>query len=175
MTSANHATAYVWSSLPVAAEGMSPIWFVPRGRPGLTSPRAFDGLGLRGNDSAPVIAQDVVVPETHRLGEAGSGLQMMLEKAMPLFNMLLELYTAGLNEEVFDALILLTAGSWQPDALRAGWERMQTLQQDMDQGRQRHLVRLGFNEAEAAALSALHTRNFMQGVTKRCASHRNSI
>jgi hypothetical protein len=70
-------------------------------------------------------------------------------------------YTAGLNEEVFDALILLAAGSWQPDALRTGWERVQKLQHDMDDGRQKRLVRLGFDEAESAALSALHTRNFM--------------
>jgi hypothetical protein len=31
----------------------------------------------------------------------------------------------------------------------------------MDQGRQRRLVRLGLPADEAAALSALHTRNFM--------------
>jgi hypothetical protein len=31
----------------------------------------------------------------------------------------------------------------------------------MDQGRQRRLVRLGFSDVDAAALSALHTRNFM--------------
>lgn len=70
-------------------------------------------------------------------------------------------HTAGLNEEVFDALLLLAAGSYRHDALRVGWERVQKLQRDMDEGRQRRLVRLGFNPAEAAALSALHTRNFM--------------
>ena len=88
VTSANNATAYVWSSLPVAAEGMSTIWFVPQDSPGLSSPRAFDGLGLRGNDSTPVIAQDVVVPAANRLGEDGAGLQIMLDQAMPIFNML---------------------------------------------------------------------------------------
>jgi hypothetical protein len=31
----------------------------------------------------------------------------------------------------------------------------------MDEGRRRRLVRLGFGEAEAAELSALHTRNLM--------------
>ena len=39
--------------------------------------------------------------------------------------------------------------------------RVQRLQEEMDEGRQRRLVRLGFPPAEAAALSALHTRNFM--------------
>jgi alkylation response protein AidB-like acyl-CoA dehydrogenase len=88
VTSANHATAYVWSSTPVAAEGMSTLWWVPRDSPGLSSPRAFDGLGLRGNDSTPVMAQDVVVPEANRLGADGAGLQIMLEQVMPVFNML---------------------------------------------------------------------------------------
>ncbi|MEA2844043.1 MAG: hypothetical protein QOJ69_1714 [Actinomycetota bacterium] len=69
--------------------------------------------------------------------------------------------TAGLNDEVFDALVLLAAGSWEPAAVEAGYRRVQRLEADMDEGRQRRLVRLGFPPAEAAALSALHTRNFM--------------
>jgi hypothetical protein len=69
--------------------------------------------------------------------------------------------TAGLNQEVFDALVVLAAGSWAPAALAEGHRRVQRLQADMDEGRQRRLVRLGFPAAEAAALSALHTRNFM--------------
>ena len=69
--------------------------------------------------------------------------------------------TAGLNDEVFDALVVLAAGSWEPSALAEGHRRVQLLQADMDEGRQRRLVRLGFPPAEAAALSALHTRNFM--------------
>lgn len=70
-------------------------------------------------------------------------------------------HTAGLNAEVFDALVILAAGTWSPDAIRTGWERVQALQQDMDQGRKKRLVKLGFDAREAAALSALHTRNFM--------------
>ena len=69
--------------------------------------------------------------------------------------------TAGLNEEVFDALVVLAAGSWTPSAVAEGHRRVQRLQAEMDEGRQRRLVRLGFPLAEAAALSALHTRNFM--------------
>jgi hypothetical protein len=36
-----------------------------------------------------------------------------------------------------------------------------SLVEDMDSGRRQRLVRLGFDPAQAAALSALHTRNFM--------------
>jgi TusA-related sulfurtransferase len=69
--------------------------------------------------------------------------------------------TAGLNDEVFDSLVVLAAGSWEPAALAEGHRRVQQLQAEMDEGRQRRLVRLGFPPEEAAALSALHTRNFM--------------
>jgi alkylation response protein AidB-like acyl-CoA dehydrogenase len=111
VTSANHATAYIWSSTPVAADGMSTIWWVPRDSPGLTSPRAFDGLGLRGNDSTPVIADDVVVPEANRLGEDGSGLQIMLEKALPVFNLLASACGVGFMEAATAATCAHVAGT----------------------------------------------------------------
>ncbi|MEO5839849.1 MAG: hypothetical protein ABIQ73_15875 [Acidimicrobiales bacterium] len=69
--------------------------------------------------------------------------------------------TSGLNDEVYDALVLLAAGSLDPTAIATGWHRVQALQDDMDIGRRRRLARLGFAPAEAEALSALHTRNFM--------------
>ncbi len=69
--------------------------------------------------------------------------------------------TTGLNEEVFDALILLAAGAWRPDAIAAGFARVQALKAEMAAGRRRRLARLGFTEEAAAALSELHTRNFM--------------
>jgi len=70
-------------------------------------------------------------------------------------------HTAGLNDEVFDALLLMAAGSWEHEALRLGSRRVLQLIHDMDEGRRKRLVRLGFPDAEAAELSALHTRNFM--------------
>ena len=70
-------------------------------------------------------------------------------------------HTVGLNAEVFDALILLSAGSWEHDALRQGSERVGNLLRDMDEARQNQLKRLGFDNNEATELSAMHTRNFM--------------
>lgn len=69
--------------------------------------------------------------------------------------------TAGLNAEVFDALVLLAAGAWSPAALRRGHAAVVELVREMDSGRRQRLVRLGFEPAQAAELSALHTRNFM--------------
>jgi hypothetical protein len=70
-------------------------------------------------------------------------------------------HTAGLNEAVYDALVVLAAGAWAPDAIASGVARVRTLEGEMDEGRTRRLVRLGFDADEAAELSALHTRNFM--------------
>ncbi|MEV6375237.1 ferritin-like domain-containing protein [Micromonospora musae] len=69
--------------------------------------------------------------------------------------------TAGLNKQVFDALVVLAAGSWTPTAINHGWQEVLRLQQAMDEGRRRRLEYIGFPADEAAALSALHTRNFM--------------
>ncbi len=70
-------------------------------------------------------------------------------------------HTSGLNEEVFDALVLLAAGAWEPAAIRRGWLAVGELVRDMDEGRRKRLLKLGFDDERAAALSALHTRNFM--------------
>lgn len=70
-------------------------------------------------------------------------------------------HTSGLNEEVFDALVLVAAGGWAPEALARGWDAVVALHEEMDLGRQVRLRRLGFSEAEAVRLSSLHTRNFM--------------
>lgn len=69
--------------------------------------------------------------------------------------------TAGLNEEVFDALVLLAAGGWEPDAIAAGFEKVQTLKREMAADRTSRLVKLGFDPGDAVTLSDLHTRNFM--------------
>ncbi|USX22316.1 ferritin-like domain-containing protein [Oxalobacteraceae bacterium OTU3REALA1] len=69
--------------------------------------------------------------------------------------------TSGLNEEVFDALILLAAGELTVPAIAAGYLKVQQLMRDMAEGRQARLERLGFSKDAAHHLSSLHTRNFM--------------
>ncbi len=69
--------------------------------------------------------------------------------------------TSGLSDDVFDALVVMAAGSWRPAAIARGYELVAGLERDMAEGRERRLLRLGFPPSEAAALSALHTRNFM--------------
>jgi hypothetical protein len=69
--------------------------------------------------------------------------------------------TEGLNQEVFDALVLLAAGDLSPVALRRGHAATLQLTLDMTTGRRARLLHLGFTPTEAQRLSELHTRNFM--------------
>lgn len=98
ITSAHHATAYVWSSRPLAAEGASTLWLVPRETAGIRLGDAFDGLGLRGNDSVPAVAEHAIVRASDMLGEDGKGLAAMLEIVLPLFNVLNAACSVGLME-----------------------------------------------------------------------------
>jgi hypothetical protein len=70
-------------------------------------------------------------------------------------------HTAGLNAEVFEALVLLAAGSWDCSAISKGHDAISGLVQQMHNSRRKRLTKLGFNGAEAEEMSALHTRNFM--------------
>ncbi len=70
-------------------------------------------------------------------------------------------HTAGLNEEVFDALVLMAAGGWGPDSIAAGFEKVQALKREMAADRTSRLIKLGFDPDSATNLSELHTRNFM--------------
>jgi alkylation response protein AidB-like acyl-CoA dehydrogenase len=97
-TSAHHADSYVWSTKPVAGNGLSTLWLVPRTTNGVRVGDAFDGLGLRGNDSSPVLAESAQLPVTARLGNDGDGFEQMLGVVLPWFNVLAAAVSCGLME-----------------------------------------------------------------------------
>lgn len=98
ITSASRATAYVWSSKPLEAEGLSTLWLVPANLHGITLQGPYDGLGLRGNDSSPVSAENVRVSESTILGEDGKGFEIMTGVVLPMFNVLNAACSVGLME-----------------------------------------------------------------------------
>ena len=103
VTSAGQADSYVWSSRPVAADGMMTLWLVPSGSPGLSIPAPFEGLGLRGNASSPVSAASVRIPAEARLGDDGAGLDIAFATGLPSFLILSGAASVGLMEAVIDA------------------------------------------------------------------------
>ena len=98
VTSAHHATAYIWSSKPMTGPEASSLWLVPADAAGLDKSATFDGFGLRGNDSAAVNGSGVVVPVENRLGTCGGGFGIMMATVLPLFNAMSAGVSVGLME-----------------------------------------------------------------------------
>jgi len=102
VTSAGHADSYVWSSLPLDADGPMTLWLVPADAAGLSVSGAFDGLGLRGNASAPMTADGVRVPRAAMLGADGGGLDVALAAVLPVFLICSASMSAGLTRRLAD-------------------------------------------------------------------------
>ena len=87
VTAAGRAASYVSSAQkPGAASPLeSTIYLVRTGVPGVRVAAGFDGLGLRGNDSAPVEVEGLRVTKGDLMTEQGAGAKMMLEVILPWF------------------------------------------------------------------------------------------
>jgi isovaleryl-CoA dehydrogenase len=103
VTSAGLADSYVWSSRPLSGDTLSgsaggpmTLWLVPAGAAGLSVAGKFDGLGLRGNSSAPMKADGVTVPLGAMLGADGAGLDLALAAVLPVFLICTAAMSAGL-------------------------------------------------------------------------------
>jgi alkylation response protein AidB-like acyl-CoA dehydrogenase len=87
VTSAGNADSYVADAgLPNAKSPLeSVLYLVDRKAPGVKVVSPFQGLGLRGNDSAPVAFDNVKVPKESLLCAAGEGIGVMLQVILPWF------------------------------------------------------------------------------------------
>ena len=111
ITSAFEADSYVWSSKPVAAEGASSIWLVDAKAKGLTLAAPFNGMGMRGNASSPVTANDVRIPATAALGEDGKGFDIMMGVVLPWFSVLNASCSVGTMEGSLSRAIAHVGGT----------------------------------------------------------------
>jgi len=143
--------------LSVLGEGsfLSLLWFLHRHAPDALTREI---VRLAAQDEARHVAFGLAHLERHAQHDAT--LHDRLAAAVERRHAALR-HTAGLNAEVFDALVLLAAGSHDLPALARGHDAVLGLMTDMDEGRQKRLERLGFAATQAESLSALHTRNFM--------------
>lgn len=105
VTSANHAKYFVWSSKPVAKEGLSTIWLVASGTKGVSVGTQFNGLGLKGNDSTSMEANAAKIPKAQMLGGDGEGLGIMLQIVLPLFNLMNASCSLGIAAAAQEAAI----------------------------------------------------------------------
>ncbi len=114
VTSAGNADSYVASAQkPGAASPFeSTLFLVRRSDPAVRVQRAFDGLGLRGNDSAPVSLQGVGVTDGDLITPQGEGAAAMLQVILPWFN----IGSAAMSNGLCRAAVAATAAHLQAGA-----------------------------------------------------------
>jgi alkylation response protein AidB-like acyl-CoA dehydrogenase len=107
VTSAGHAHSYVASAQkPGAASPLeSTVYLVRRGAPGVRVAAGFDGLGLRGNESAPVALEHYALARGDLISELGAGAGTMLDVVLPWF----ALGTAAMANGLCRAAVATTA------------------------------------------------------------------
>jgi alkylation response protein AidB-like acyl-CoA dehydrogenase len=89
VTSAGRADSYIVSTRSAgrAEPTTSTLYCVPKETPGLTVVGKWDGLGLRGNASAPVRLEAAAVPISWRVSEEGEGFAVMMNPVLPWFQL----------------------------------------------------------------------------------------
>jgi alkylation response protein AidB-like acyl-CoA dehydrogenase len=89
VTSAGHADSYVVSTRSAGRPEptTSTLFFVPKDAAGLSVSGPWDGLGLRGNASAPLRLESVRLTAADRLSTEGEGLTAMLTTVLPWFQL----------------------------------------------------------------------------------------
>ncbi len=122
VTSAGQTDSYVVSTRsaghtePLA----STLYFVPRAAPGLSVNGPWDGLGLRGNGSAPMRLDNVAADPSCRLSKEAEGFAAMLNVVLPWF----QLGSAAVSLGIARA----ATASTRKHLLEAKWEHLgQTL------------------------------------------------
>ncbi len=106
VTAANRADVVVASVRSVDAAGPMDceLYLVGGDDDGYVVTGGFDGLGLRGNDSAPV-DMSIVVDERDRLGDASSGFGLMMQVVLPWFALGNAAVSIGLARAALNAAI----------------------------------------------------------------------
>ncbi|MBA3398847.1 MAG: acyl-CoA/acyl-ACP dehydrogenase [Acidimicrobiia bacterium] len=106
VTAANRADVVVASVRSVDAAGPMDceLYLVGADDDGYVVTGGFDGLGLRGNDSAPV-DMSIVVDERDRLGDASSGFGLMMQVVLPWFALGNAAVSIGLARAALNAAI----------------------------------------------------------------------
>ena len=105
VTSAGHAKTYVVSTRPEGTEEplASSLYLVGDDASGIDVGPAWDGLGLRGNASAPMMF-DTPCRDGELLGEAGAGLDLMLGVVLPWFQLGSGAVSLGIAEGAVQAV-----------------------------------------------------------------------
>ncbi len=86
-TAAGRVDSYVMAGGAAGQDGPleTDLHLVDASDPAITIPRVFDGLGLRGNASAPLDVRGLRLAPERRLGPPGGGFNLMMTATLPWF------------------------------------------------------------------------------------------
>jgi alkylation response protein AidB-like acyl-CoA dehydrogenase len=118
VTAARHADSYVSTAQkPNASSPLeSTVYLVRTKAKGVQVTTAFNGLGLRGNDSAPVSLQEINVARGDLISAPGEGPKVILEVVLPWFAVGTAAMANGLcRAAVRDTIEHLTASGFAHD------------------------------------------------------------
>lgn len=104
-TSAGEADSYVLATgAPGTDDPLSTeLYLVPSDAPGLTIHGRFDGLGMRGNASAPLAVRNLRLGRERRLGGERSGFALMMTATLPWFALGSAACSVGIAGAALDA------------------------------------------------------------------------
>jgi alkylation response protein AidB-like acyl-CoA dehydrogenase len=112
-TSAGHANSYVLAT-GAPGEGdplRTELYLVDGDASGLEVPTRFDGLGLRGNASAPLRVRGLRVGADRRLGGPASGFELMMTATLPHFALGSAACSVGIAQAACDAACAHATGA----------------------------------------------------------------
>ena len=106
-TSAGHADSYILAvGAPDTDDPLSTeLYLVPSNAEGVTIPGHFDGLGMRGNASAPLKVRGLRLGLDQRLGGERSGFGLMMTATLPWFTLGSAACSVGIASAALDAAI----------------------------------------------------------------------
>lgn len=105
VTSAQYADYYLIDANSFDSEGLD-NWLVSKDLAGINFEHsAWNGLGMRGNASCPMILENVKIDERFRIGAAGSGLDQIFNTVGPFFIMGLAAVYSGVALNASNSII----------------------------------------------------------------------
>ncbi|MCA9783240.1 MAG: acyl-CoA/acyl-ACP dehydrogenase [Candidatus Cloacimonetes bacterium] len=110
VTTAGEADGYVATASSVTGEGVD-LYLLRKGDEGLRIAGGWDGMGLRGNCSAPMNLENCHLPSERRIGEAGKALDIMLGVVLPIFQLGCAAIATGLAESTVQQTVAHLTGS----------------------------------------------------------------
>lgn len=109
VTSAAEANSYIWSTRPLDAAGASTLWLVDSRDAGISQPKRFEGMGLRGNASSPLTATNLTA--SAMLGADGGGFDIMIGTVLPVFATLIASCSVGIMDASIESACAHVGGN----------------------------------------------------------------